>query len=191
VRVDSVHRDLKPENPEDAVQQAGGFEIELGPSGPVEGALPGHIRDSRRIEGLARELAFYKRRSAEYFALIQKMEAQREEWKSLYQRDSQGHQAAQATLQEHVVQLRMQLVGLVQTLNVHRKEKGEEPIDLRKLDVKAFPVGIAEETAARNARDLAGVGEQTDAEGAVRAIREAVPVPEGIVVEPTEPPKKA
>jgi len=155
------------------------------------GAPPGHIRDSRRIENLAKELTFYKRRSVEYFALIRKMEAQREEWKLLYQRDSQGHQEAQAILQEHIINLRMQVVSLVRQLNGFRQEKGEPPIDLTKLDLKAPPVGIAEETAARNAHDRASVTPQTSVEEAVAVIHAGVPVPEGVVPSDAEPPKKS
>lgn len=143
------------------------------------------------VGGLTKELAFYKRRSREYFALIQKMEAQREEWKSLYQRDSQGHQSAQAVLQEHIVTLRTQVVGLIQMINAHRKEKGEQPIDLSKLvlDLHAYPVGIAEATAERNAHDLASVAPQTGAAEALAAIHEAVPVPDGTPPLESGPPK--
>lgn len=144
-------------------------------------------------DGPLKELAFYKRRSQEYFALIQKMEAQREEWKSLYQRDSQGHQSAQAVLQEHIVTLRTQVVGLIQMLNGHRREKGEQPIDLSKLvlDLHAYPVGIAEATAERNAHDLASVAPQTGAAAALAAIHEAVPVPAGVVLAESGSPKNS
>jgi hypothetical protein len=144
-------------------------------------------------DGALKELAFYKRRSQEYFALIRKMEAQREEWKSLYQRDSQGHQSAQAVLQEHIVTLRTQVVGLISMINAHRKEKNEPPFDLSKLvlDLHAFPVGIAQATAERNAHDLASVAPQTDATEALRAIHAEVPAPPGIVPAEDEPPKNS
>jgi len=143
--------------------------------------LPGHIRDSRRIESLTKELAFYKRRSQEYFSLIERMEAQREEWKALYRRDSQGHQSAQALLQESLIQARQQVGAMLQALNTLRKEAGQPLFDLSKFDPKAYPVGIAEETAERNLRDAAAVPPQIDAKEAVKAIEEATAVPEGIV----------
>jgi hypothetical protein len=164
---------------------------------PAEAAHRIDAWESRRAEVAEKkpeaapttELAFYERRSREYFALIRKMEAQREEWKLLYQRDSQGHQEAQAILQEHIINLRMQVVSLVRQLNAFRQEKGEPPIDLTKLDLRAPPVGIAEETAARNAHDRASVMPQTSVEEALVAIHAAVPVPDGVVLAEGEAPK--
>jgi hypothetical protein len=132
------------------------------------------------FERLDRELTFYKRRSSEYFALIQRLEAQREEWKGLYLRDSTGHQQAQAVLQEHVISLRQQLIGTFRLMNAQRAKNGEEPLDLSKIDLKAYPVGIADETAQQNAQDQANVSKQINAAEATAAIDREVAAPEGV-----------
>lgn len=132
-------------------------------------------------EKLIAERDFYRRRSQEYFGLISRMEAQRNEWKSLYMRDSAGHQSAQALLQESLIADRQKLLSAIQTLNEYRKEKGEKPIDPRALDPNLPPVGIAEETAARNAADLKAVPPQIDPRLAVIEIDKSVAPPEGVV----------
>lgn len=131
------------------------------------------------------ELDFYKRRSEAYFGLIEKIEAQREEWKLLYRRDSSGHQHAQATLQECIVQLRQQVIGALRAVNELRKEKGLAEVNLASFAVNAPPVGIAEETKARNEADLRNAPVQIDAQKELKAIEMSIIPPAGITVEPS------
>lgn len=140
--------------------------------------------------GLQQEIEFYMRRSQEYFALIAKMEAQREEWRLLYRNDSLGHQNAQTLLQEALVTSRTQLYRAIQMINAFRAEKNLAPIAdevTLERELRAFPVGVAEETAKRLAVENTAVAPQIDPVAETAKIDAEIPVPEGVVDESHAP----
>lgn len=139
------------------------------------------------LKQVGEERSFYRRRSEEYFALIERLEAQRNEWNAMWKRDSAGHQQAQAMLQEALIFARQQLRQVVSMVNQHRVANGLEVIDVSKLDVNAPPVGIAEDTAAFNAKELAAAPVDIDRETELRRINEKVPVPSQLAEGSTAP----
>ena len=128
------------------------------------------VQQSLLVEAVA-QVEFYKRRSEEYFDVIRRIEAQRQEWRALFERDSTGHQVAQDMLQGALENTRIQLGRALGMINKMRKDAGMAPVaDLSKLDPKAYPYGIADETKRQNEKISAEIPVQIDGKAECEAL---------------------
>jgi hypothetical protein len=97
---------------------------------------------------LRRQLVFETSRSAEYFHLIERLEAQRNERWEMFLEQSGQHANAQAMLEDQILLLREILRNCVQQLNAFREEKGLEIVK-KPADLADPPIGTAAEYRAR------------------------------------------
>lgn len=99
---------------------------------PVVGDLPsedqfpdGDVADQAAAIWEQKRLS---RINAEYFSVIERIEAERDEWKEMFFEQSRQHLAAQAMLSRQLGEARQQLRAAVQQLNVYRQCAEHEPV---------------------------------------------------------------
>lgn len=97
---------------------------------------------------LRRQIAFETSRSAEYFHLIERLEAQRNERWEMFLEQASQHANAQAMLEEQILMLRELFANCVQQLNAFREKNGLEPLK-KPADLADPPIGTAADFRAR------------------------------------------
>ena len=112
----------------------------------------------RQNAELRRQLDFETRRSAEYFSLIERLEAQRDERWTMFLQQASEHCNAQFMLEDSLIFARDLFNSMLAQLNALREKQGLEPIR-RALDLADPPVGTAAEYKAR----VTALREQADA----------------------------
>jgi hypothetical protein len=95
------------------------------------------------LEQMKEKLNVSERRSREYFGLIERVLAQRDQWHQMFNEHAAGHINAQAVLEGQILVLRQLLINAMKEVNDVRKEKGLEPLS-KPLDLWAEPIGTAE-----------------------------------------------
>lgn len=93
---------------------------------------------------LSSRLELEKKKSREFFDLIERVIAQRDERWEMFLTHSREHQYAQASLEETILGLRAMLSNAVKELNQYRSKAGVKTID-RPIDLLGLPIGTAEE----------------------------------------------
>lgn len=96
------------------------------------------------LESLASMLKLEKHKSAQYFDLIERVIAQRDERWDMFLAHSTEHQYAQASLEETIIGLRQMLGSAVKELNQYR-EQANVAIITRPIELLGAPVGTADE----------------------------------------------
>lgn len=99
------------------------------------------------LEKTEARLVLKERQADDYFKLIERIEAQRDEWKSNWYEHSAEHQEAQSLLQQALFTSRHMLERVVGELNKYREKEGKEPI-CKPGDIASDPIGLAERYAA-------------------------------------------
>ena len=131
------------------------------------------------LVALEAQVAFYRRRSEDYFKAVQAFEQQRDHWKKLFLEDGSAHQQAQAMLEHALEGARHAIRKCIDVVNIYRERAGE-PKATDVVDIKAPPIGTADATTARIAADLAATPAQLDAKVELERIDGALgPAPEG------------
>lgn len=111
--------------------------------GVIEEALPRDVE----VEQLREELQRQTRRSNEFFTLIERVCAQRDEWVDMFRRHAVEHQNAQGLLEAKLVVTRQMLARAVSIVNEYRT-KNNEPLLQKTADLFEHPVGTAKEFMA-------------------------------------------
>jgi len=96
------------------------------------------------LESLATTLKLEKQKSVQYFDLIERVIAQRDERWEMFLTHSTEHQYAQAALEETIIGLRQMLANAVKELNQYREKAGVTTIT-RPIDLLGVPIGTADE----------------------------------------------
>lgn len=74
------------------------------------------------------ELVRLRRVAGEYFDMVRKFEAQRDEWRAMFHQQAREHHAAQVSLQDDLARMQRIARAVVQVLNGARTEKGLPPL---------------------------------------------------------------
>ncbi len=100
-----------------------------------------------RIDELDRALSEAERQKGMYYALVERLQSQRDEWRETYKRAVATYHESLCTMEQEVVNLRLNLGRLASGYNALRVEHGQAPVPSWQ-DVPAPtapPVGIARE----------------------------------------------
>lgn len=100
------------------------------------------------IETLKEQLSIEKRKSGQYFELIERIERQRDERWGMFLEHSVEHQRAQATLEDSIMMLRTLLGNAIMEINGYRKKENKELV-VKPIDLLAEPIGTADEFARK------------------------------------------
>ena len=112
----------------------------------------------KSVKEIEKELLRLKTANTQYFNLIDRVLAQRDEWKSLYMLHVREHQNAQELYEKEIMKLRKMLGNCIKIANHERKVNGgpeiTKPSDLG--DLTDIPVGTMEAYAIKiaHARSL-------------------------------------
>lgn len=132
-----------PPDPLDEAPWAG--DVSMDPH-PVEQAYV----DQFVTEG---ELEQLRRRSEQYFDVIGRIEKERNQWIVMWRDQSGEHLVAQGLLEKRLIETRQVAMRAISMLNVMRKDKDLDPIEVRGFDdLEPYdnePVGTAERYAER------------------------------------------
>jgi len=143
------------------------------------GAAEEHRRDephedlSERVRHLEEALKIQKRIGGEYFAVIESMERQRNEWKEMFFEQAAEHVQGQSRLEEALTRVRQALGSVVKQLNFLRELGGLEPLNAaHEMEEGAPPIGQAEEFRRKVQELTARAPEETDGMAAREEIRD-------------------
>jgi len=118
----------------------------------------------KSVKEIEKELLRLKKANTQYFNLIERVLAQRDEWKNLYLLHVREHQNAQELYEKEIVKLRKMLQNCLKIANHERKVNGgpeiTKPSDLDGL--LDLPVGMMEEYAKRIAHARSLLGNEID-----------------------------
>lgn len=115
-----------------------------------------------------------KRIRWEFFALIEQIERERNQWKKMFLEQAGQHQAAQAKLEEGLSLAGQMYARALTELNAHRKEKGTAPAKPYDFATGLFGTAEAYGQAMAALRDTAPAG--TDG----KAVRDQILRREGV-----------
>lgn len=133
-------------------------------------AASAKIDEVKRDQEVANDRASRaERRCLDYFALLERLEKQRDEWKDMWFTQLGQHQEAQSMLESALLQTRQFLARAISELNVLRKEKSLPPIQ-KLLDLQAPPLGTAKAYAERMKRLEEAAPKNVDVSGEVAKI---------------------
>ena len=108
-----------------------------------------------------------KRKNQEYFRAIRSLEKERDEWQRRYQTHVRGHLTAQSLYERDLVRSRQAGATLLKMLNDYRGEKGDEPIELRRMSdvipVDGEPIGTFRKQVQEHIELLKNLDEAFDA----------------------------
>ena len=145
------------------------FYPEVGDLPPADASLGGDVADQAAAIWEHKRLS---RINAEYFVVIERMEAERDEWKEMFFEQSRQHLAAQAMLSRQLGESRQQLRAAVQQLNFYRKCADHEPIK-EPAGLDASPSAIPDGYKAKMDALVAGAPDPTDGKAARARIASA------------------
>jgi hypothetical protein len=115
-------------------------------------------QETEFVQQFATESEFeqMKRRSLEYFGLIERIEKERDQWIEMWRDQAGSHMEAQSILERQLVEVRKIAVRAIAMLNQMRKDKELDPIEVRVADdlepYDSEPVGISAAYAERQLR---------------------------------------
>ena len=116
-----------------------------------------------RVAALEAELAVSQHKNGDYFALIERILAQRDVWKDMFNEHSREHLAGQTLLEVKLNETRQMLGNALRMLNRYRADKKEPPVDgPMALEPDAPPIGTAEAFAKKMAALLAAAPGDVD-----------------------------
>lgn len=116
-------------------------------------------QDLRRL-CVHHEAVMWKKKARDYFGVIERIEKERNEWKSMWFQQSSAAHRGQQVLEDALFGLRGGCARLIEALNVYRKEKGEALLE--KIDMRGPPIGLAAEFGALLERLNANAPESVD-----------------------------
>lgn len=128
---------------------------------------------SKRLLYLEEALKIQKRISGEYFALIESMEGQRNEWKEMFFEQAAEHVQGQSRLEEALARVRQALGSVVTQLNFLRELGGLKKLNAaHEMEEGAPPIGQAEEFRRKVQELTDRAPEETDGMTAREDIRD-------------------
>ena len=118
----------------------------------IEGALQARVDElDRGAFEYERKIAFAKRAKDDFYALVERMQSQRDEYREMFRTAVLTYQHSLASIEGEVVHLRLTLARLSQGYNELREKHGEPRVESwNKLPNPLDPpVGIARDYVAR------------------------------------------
>lgn len=104
--------------------------------------------DDREVAELRSRLNMFERINREYFAVIEQMEKERDQWKEMFFTQSGEHQNAQAMLQKMLLDCSGNLRAALNQLNFFRKAAELEPVKEPKM-LASIPTDVPEQYGKR------------------------------------------
>lgn len=126
---------------EGGTESGDGALVASDPRSPEERAYVEQFSNESEVERL-------RRQRDEYFAIIERIERERDGLWRLYRQSVSEHLNAQHLLERHLAGARVQVGRAVTMLNELRKQSGKEPIEVKGLGpYEGEPIGTAKQYA--------------------------------------------
>lgn len=116
----------------------------------------------------------HERRATELFAVVEQVLAERDQWRDMWHAHGREHVAAQAILEQALVDVRVALRNALVTINAYRRKEGQEPLPFG-VEPGEKPVGSAAKFKAMLEQCIREAPEPTDGMSLRKQIVEDVP----------------